>query len=132
MFVKQTVVNLGYCKVHNTTSKEYKTNEFLSQEEERYRTTSSSTPSSSKQGFCGLSRSTELFLLCKMSSNQRIAKLKSRAKDSTTQFGGGGEIRTLEIREDLSVFKTDGINRYPTPPGSANYTLVRGSFYSNN
>ncbi len=73
----------------------------------------------------------ELMLGVCATPNQRTAKLKSRAKDSTTQFGGGGEIRTLEIREDLSVFKTDGINRYPTPPGSANYTLNDCILYSN-
>jgi len=31
-------------------------------------------------------------------------------------LGGGGEIRTLEAREGLAVFKTTGINHYPTPP----------------
>ena len=30
--------------------------------------------------------------------------------------GGGGEIRTLETVAGLAVFKTTGINHYPTPP----------------
>jgi hypothetical protein len=34
-------------------------------------------------------------------------------------LGGGGGIRTLEAREGLAVFKTTGINHYPTPPNSA-------------
>ncbi len=32
--------------------------------------------------------------------------------------GGGGEIRTLETLAGLAVFKTTGINHYPTPPNS--------------
>ena len=37
-------------------------------------------------------------------------------ESTATKNGGGGGIRTHEALADLAVFKTTGINHYPTPP----------------
>jgi hypothetical protein len=35
--------------------------------------------------------------------------------------GGGGGIRTHETLSGLTVFKTAGVNRFPTPPAGSVY-----------
>src|SRR5579864_3860587 len=41
----------------------------------------------------------------------------SKIIDQTRFYGGGGGIRTHETLSGLTVFKTAGVNRFPTPPG---------------
>ncbi len=41
--------------------------------------------------------------------------LRGTEKNSQTAGGGGG-IRTHETLSGLTVFKTAGVNRFPTPP----------------
>jgi hypothetical protein len=38
--------------------------------------------------------------------------------------GGGGGIRTHETLSGLTVFKTAGVNRFPTPPANSVYLQV--------
>src|SRR5580692_2556175 len=46
--------------------------------------------------------------------------------------GGGGGIRTHETLSGLTVFKTAGVNRFPTPPISvAGSILTYGAFVDN-
>ena len=42
--------------------------------------------------------------------------------------GGGGGIRTHETLSGLTVFKTAGVNRFPTPPYDFEFTRSKRMF----
>ena len=49
--------------------------------------------------------------------NTHAANAKCRKfMQDDAEFGGGGGIRTHETLSGLTVFKTAGVNRFPTPP----------------
>ncbi len=46
--------------------------------------------------------------------------------------GGGGGIRTHETLSGLTVFKTAGVNRFPTPPSTIGCSIVTYAAFGDN
>ena len=53
-------------------------------------------------------------------------------RENIRLVGGGGGIRTHETLSGLTVFKTAGFNRSPTPPFLTSYYIVAYEAFSDN
>jgi hypothetical protein len=55
-------------------------------------------------------------ILCDWGQKLKFRQVRWEPREFLRLAGGGGGIRTHETLSGLTVFKTAGVNRFPTPP----------------